>query len=287
MINVKKLILQLKEQEQELCKTQFLAPCVLGGKVQTRVAGLVYKFTPRPMDFVGWAVFQPINESVAEVVEEASLPMISEYLQLFKLFRVRLAYQLQSQTWLAYPVNEADMFQRLKVVKPIAINLVTDTTPFEQVLTRFSGGAFWFEDIDRNSDPIIAEEMRETLRKKTATKDLQFANLTPEMRTTYSLTFSLVVEKEKQAERARLLAQQNKDEVRLQRALKLGGEASLKHLRDRGDYWLIDWTTKDGQHHTSAISKPDLTVLSSGICLSGRDRDFDLQSLVKVMEQRD
>lgn len=287
MINVKKLILQLKEQEQELCKTQFLAPCVLGGKVQTRVAGLVYKFTPRPMDFIGWAVFQPVNESIAEVVEEASLPMISEYLQLFKLFRVRLAYQLQSQTWLAYPINEADMFQRLKVVKPIAINLVTDATQFEQVLARFSGGAFWFEDIDRGSDPIIAEELSEALRKKTVIKDLQFANLTPEMRTTYSLTFSLVVEKEKQAERVRLLAQQNNDEVRLQKALKLGGEASLKHLRDRGDHWLIDWTTKDGQRHTSAISKQDLTVLSSGICLSGRDRDFDLQSLVKVMEQRD
>ena len=39
-----------------------------------------------------------------------------------------------------------------------------------------------------------------------------------------------------------------------------------------------------GQRHTSAIGKGDLTVISSGICLSGRARDFDLQSLVGVMD---
>jgi hypothetical protein len=39
--------------------------------------------------------------------------------------------------------------------------------------------------------------------------------------------------------------------------------------------------------HTSAIAKADLTVVSSGICLSGRDRDFDLQSLVGVIEHQE
>ena len=34
------------------------------------------------------------------------------------------------------------------------------------------------------------------------------------------------------------------------------------------------------------VSKRDLTVISSGICLSDRDRDFDLQSLVGVIEKR-
>ena len=59
------------------------------------------------------------------------------------------------------------------------------------------------------------------------------------------------------------------------------------HLQPKGDYWTVDWTTADGVRHSSAIAKADLTVVSSGICLSRRDRDFDLQSLVGVMEQQE
>src|SRR5262249_38211647 len=69
-------------------------------------------------------------------------------------------------------------------------------------------------------------------------------------------------------------------------ALRVGG-GDLRAFNDRGQYWLVEWTTADGERHTSAIAKGDLTVISSGICLSGRDRDFDLQSLVGVIKGRD
>ncbi|KAF0247357.1 MAG: hypothetical protein FD167_3242 [bacterium] len=275
--------MQLSSQEQELMSTQFLAPCVLGGRVQTKVSHLVYKFDPQPKDFVGWAIFQPINEKMAKVVEEASLPMVSEYLKLFKAFRFRLAYKLESQTWLAYPVNEADMRQRLGLVKPVAIHLATEATEMEQVVVRYDGGAWWFEDVDPSADPIIAEELRTVLRKKVPAKDLRFANLTPEMRTTYSL----IEDKEKKEREQKIKLLQNCDETRLKEALRVGGNARLHQFRDQGRFWVVDWFTSDDQRHTSAISKHDLTVISSGICLSGYDRNFDLQSLVKVIEQRD
>jgi hypothetical protein len=76
------------------------------------------------------------------------------------------------------------------------------------------------------------------------------------------------------------------EEGRLREALRTGG-GEMRDFRDRGEYWLVEWTTADGQRHTSAIAKGDMTVISSGICLSGRDRDFDLQSLVGVIEGRD
>jgi hypothetical protein len=49
----------------------------------------------------------------------------------------------------------------------------------------------------------------------------------------------------------------------------------------------VDWRTSKGDLHTSAIAKGDLTVVSSGICLSGEDRKFDLTSLVKVIEKQE
>ncbi|NEO92177.1 MAG: hypothetical protein F6K56_18860, partial [Moorea sp. SIO3G5] len=76
-----------------------------------------------------------------------------------------------------------------------------------------------------------------------------------------------------------------RDHRRLEQALEMGGGA-LQQFHDRGEFWQVRWRTANGEHHTSAISKQDLTVISSGICLSGRDRDFDLQSLVGVIERR-
>lgn len=75
--------------------------------------------------------------------------------------------------------------------------------------------------------------------------------------------------------------QPQQDEKQLRKALQMGG-GELNQFYDRSDYWTVDWTTVDGVRHSSAIAKTDLTVVSSGICLSGRDRDFDLQSLVRV-----
>lgn len=75
------------------------------------------------------------------------------------------------------------------------------------------------------------------------------------------------------------------DERRLQRALKMGG-GELRGFCDRDDYWLVEWTSQNGERHSSAIAKNDLTVMSAGICLSGEDSNFDLQSLVGVVEDR-
>jgi hypothetical protein len=278
--------MEISHKEQELSNAQFLAPCVLGGKIKTRISGLIYEFDPEPKDFVGWAIFQPINEKVAKVVEEASFFVVNEYLKLFKAFRVRLAYKLESLTWLAYPANESDMRQRLGKAKPVAISLNTEATSLEQVIVRYDGRAWWFEDIDRSADPIISEELRESLKRKVPAKDLHIPNLTPEMRTTYNLLESKEKKDRELIEQELKLKRVQSDEGRLQEALRIGGNAKLKNFTDRGDFWLIDWSTKDGQRHSSAICKRDLTVISSGICLSGYDRQFDLQSLVKVIEQR-
>jgi hypothetical protein len=276
MTNIRDLLNQVASAEARLGATQFLAPCVQGGQVRTQIDGLVYTFTPQPRQFAGWGIFQPRDRQTAQVVETADESQIAEYLGCFPALRLRLAAVLRGQTWLAYPVNAADLRQRFGVVKPVIVHLVTQPIAFEQIVARWQGRAGWFEQVDRQSDPEISETLQGALKQLTPVADLRFKGLTPEIRATYELATQQVAE----------FAQPRQDETRLRRALQVGG-GELHQFHDRGDYWTVDWTTATGDRHTSAIAKADLTVVSSGICLSGRDRDFDLQSLVGVIEQQD
>ncbi|HEY9853967.1 MAG TPA: hypothetical protein V6D28_31145 [Leptolyngbyaceae cyanobacterium] len=279
MADIRQLINQMAARESKLRDTQFLAPCVRGGLVRTRVSQIVYQFSPQPRNFEGWGIFQAVDEKMAEVVDEPSLPQLAEYLKLLKPLRLRLAYVLKRKTWLAYPVNESDAKQRFGIAKPVAVHLVTEAASFEQVIARWDGGSWWFDECDRRADPIISEQLKDALKNVTPSKELHFKGITPEMRTVYDLVTQRTKEFEEQM-------QHQRDEKRIAAALRQGG-GELHSFRDRENSWLVEWTTGDGEHHTSAISKQDLTVMSSGICLSGRDRDFDLQSLVGVIEQRD
>lgn len=77
MDNIYNLLQKLAKAESQLEDTKFVAPCVQGGKVRTRVAGMIYTFMPQPRNFQGWGVFQPANAKVANLQEEADLEQIS------------------------------------------------------------------------------------------------------------------------------------------------------------------------------------------------------------------
>ncbi len=278
MTDIRKLINQLATEENKLRSTEFIAPCVGNGKVRTRIAKMVYTFTTKPSNITGWSIFQPVDEKTAAFVEEANLPLISEYLKNFQPLRLRLTYPLQGQSWLAYPVNEADMRQRCGYFKPVAIHLVDQAARFEVVVARTDGINWWFDQCDRRADVMVTEKLQEQLKQVTPCSELNFKGMTPEMRTAYDLATQ-------QAQEFSALHQKQRDEKRLKEALKMGG-GELQKWSERQDYWVVDWITSNGEHHTSAISRNDLTVISSGICLSGEDEKFDLQSLVGVVEKR-
>jgi len=278
MTDIRKLINKLATEENKLRSIEFIAPCVSNSKLQTRIAGMLYTFTPKPGNFEGWGIFKPINEKQAAFIEEPNLPLISEYLKNFQSLRFRLTYPLRGQSWLGYPVNEADMEQRYGYCKPAAIHLVADAEQFEVIIARFDGAAWWFDECDRRADVMVTQGLREKLKQITPPQELHFKGMTPEMRTAYDLATQ-------QAQEFSALQKQQQDEKRLKKALQMGG-GELRQWSDRQDYWVVEWITSNGEHHTSAISKKDLTVMSAGICLSGEDEKFDLQSLVGVVERR-
>ncbi len=268
----------MANEERQFRKRKFIAPVTKSGKVQTRMSGMVYTFGFEGRNFEGWGLFKPVSEHRAKLVKKADFVLIDEYLQLLTAFRMRLIYKLSDNIWLAYPINESDAQQRLGIIKPFPIYLVTEGNDFEQIVTRFDGSNFWFHEIDRKGDPFLAEDLRVALKEEKLLSDLQIKGLTPEVKTTYDMAIDhrILTYKKMRAEM---------DESRLETALGTGG-GKLEEFQDRGEFWLVNWTTSNGERHHSAIRKEDLTVMSAGICLSGEDGKFDLQSLVGIIEER-
>ncbi len=275
-MDIHNLIRQIASEEAQAQSTPFLAPCVRGGQVRTRISGLIRSYQPDPESFEGWGIFLPQDPKTARVIEEATAPQIEAYLKLLTPLRVILVSQLRGSTWLAYPAHQETARQVLPRVQPLPAHWVESGDRFEQIRVAWDGQTCWFQEIDRQVNPQLAEAMRESLQQLIQVAGLRLKELTPEHRVAYELATQGI-----EGFVARSQAQQDRE--RLRQALALGG-GMLQHHQDQGDYWLVTWHTADGQHHHSAIQKSDLTVIGAGICLSGRDRDFDLQSLVGVVE---
>ncbi len=284
---INQLIDKLAAVEADLPQTRFIAPSVEGGRVRVKVAGLVYTFIPRPNNFTGWGIFRPIDEKYAELVESARLPQVAEYLQRLPTLRLFLVEKFKAQTWFGFPVNTADAKQRFRISSAVPIHLVTEGEVFETVVARSDGQTWWFDSVDRRADLILVQKLKEALQAVTLPDDLNIPKLTPELRTGYQLAtqqaagFKAYYQKQRQENQAQ--HENRYAERRLGSALAMGG-GKLRGFQDRGDYWLVEWTTSSGENHTSAIAKKNLTVISAGICLDERDKDFDLQSLVGVVE---
>ncbi len=100
--------------------------------------------------------------------------------------------------------------------------------------------------------------------------------LTAEEQTAYTLNYVPRLQAEIEARRDRV-------EERLRDALAHAG-AELENYLERDDIYRVTYEV-DGHRHVSVVDQNDLSVQVAGICLSGEDRHFDLQSLVGVLRE--
>ncbi|MDQ1610899.1 MAG: hypothetical protein QOG00_830 [Pyrinomonadaceae bacterium] len=285
IVDVRRLIETLAAREEAQRGMQFLAPCVGGGWVRVSLDGLVQRFRPEPHDFEGWGVLEAIDDRTARVVSEATLVQVEAYLKLLKPLPVRLAARLRGRTWLASPLNAEDARRQFDVTSDgLQVHLVSDGARFE-VLTAYTDGCHWLGgELDRRADARVAERLRKLLWQGVAPRYITWKGITPETRAAYTLAAEFAPargrgRKGRAADRLKQL-----EEARLGDALALGG-GTLVDYEDEGDaHWRVAWQTSGGETHVSIVARRDLTIFDAGICLSGYDRDFDLQSLVGVVE---
>jgi len=259
------LIDRFGREEDAFLRREFLARVGPGGTVRVRISGVVCELAVNAVD-EGIALLRPRSHREAEMVRPATRSEVKKYLDLFPRARVVVAY-LHDGTWLGLPAAAPEKGIQVEGWVPLALG--RDLQLFQTAVVRFDGARFLVEKTER---PAEATYLRDELRKGTPAEGLTRKGLTPPERQAYEFQLRLKEEMEKSVE-----------ERRLERALKLGG-AELTGFHEKDGNFSVSWRV-DGREYLSLVTKSDLTVVSSGICLSGRDRDFDLASLVGVMRQ--
>ena len=106
----------------------------------------------------------------------------------------------------------------------------------------------------------------------TPPEQIRRRGLTAEQRAAYAVAHAL-----------RMEAERDRTEERLRAALAHAGGALAGYL-ERQDGYRVEFQI-EGQRHVSLVAKDDLSIQLAGICLSGEDRHFDLQSLVGVLRE--
>jgi len=308
------LISKLSQESKQLFEREIIAPLLPGGRIRTRLNGLVYEFKPKGR-FVGWGRFRPLNERESEVLGEALPWERGKYLEQFPALRVLLLWPDQNRrrpgTWWAIPYNESDARQRFGFsTEPLPVFLCDPTAGaerFERIITRVDGKTLWFDGPDTLADPTHGEWLRDT-----AADIEHLERFLPGLAGSERLALlywqirqvelnSLLHERER--EQMKEVGQRSSAEQRdwlLQEARRTPLERALRHALAKADatllsfsevpsadgsrgYLVVEWSESGKTLRYRSMLDPRLAVISSGICLSGRDQDFDLTSLVSVM----
>ena len=218
--------------------------------------------------------------------------------------------------WWALPYNESDARQRfgLDGAEPLPVYLCDPTggaERFERALARVDGGTLWFDGPDPLADPTHAEWLRDAAARPDQPGEAGAERFPRGFAASERLALLYwrlrALDPAQAAGRwprpgaagdrrrdgrgreaeLRQLAERGRLEHRLRRALAkadatLHGFGEVPDPRGSPGY-VVEWSARGRTRRYRSFLDAGLTVVSSGICLSGRDRDFDLTSLVSVM----
>ena len=267
--DVHALLDRVAAAERDFLKAEFLAPVLKGGLVRVRIEGLVLTLRVTGAYEPGWAILKPLSMSKAAVLRKPTLPQVRSYLGLFPSVRLLLLARGDAE-WSAVQAQAGDT--RFHIDGAVPVHLAIGVEPFERVIARYDGARFLFQEVDRRRSPAIAAYLREALQSGMSPDALRKPTLTAEEKEAYRRVFQALKE-----------AQRNRAETRLGDALGRA-DSALRSYIEHEDVYTVSFSA-NGRTHRATVRKDDLTVISAGLCLSGQDQRFDLQSLVGVIQE--
>lgn len=265
-MNATTLLAKLAESENKFSNQQFLAPVIQGQKIRIKIESVLMELDVTPKRFSGWGVFSCNDFRTAKRIRVANEFERDEYLKLFPAIRTIVVRKEDNYFGVCLPDN------RFKVTGEIPIKLPIELQQFDTIIVRYDGENFWYDCKLYEFSPQ-ADYLRESLSVNTQADSLSVNGLLAEHVKAY---------RSAQLELARL--KKLTIEGKIQDAVTRGGGIYKSHI-ERGNSFSITYTI-DNQTFTSTVDS-NLNVQSSGVCLSGADRNFDLQSLMSVMRERE
>jgi hypothetical protein len=267
-MNIRDVLNRLEAEERRFLDAEVVAPVLPGRRVVVRIAGVVCRLTVDAPDFQGWGVVRPLGLDRAQLVRPARLAEIAGYLRLLPAVRL-IAVTREEGRWHALPAQRGD--RRIQIEHPVPVLLAEDgLQPFSTLVARYDGQLFWHERVDGRRDPTLAAYLRQALDDGAEPAHLRRRGLSAEERAAYNWAWGLLK-----------AARHDRVAERLADALAHAGARLLGYV-ERPDAYTVAYEV-GRERHISTVRRDDLTVLTAGICLSGRDRHFDLASLVGVM----
>ncbi|RYG69826.1 hypothetical protein EON80_09075 [bacterium] len=306
-MGIKDILGRLEAQEKQFHGSLVLAPIISGHEVSTKIAGVTCRLKVEADSQIprGWSVLEVKSTERANWMRHATRAEREKYLCLLPKVRF-IALEQGKHVWAAFPAQTGD--NRFRLTGAAVIREVeAGVQPFDTVITRFDGSHFWFDTVDNRRSPAIASYLRESLASGIEPQDLRKSGLSLEERSAYALLL-YGPEPEPEIEFPTLSQygpapedvpfdwrhyvprdtvapqwRQNETGMRLARSVAHGGAQLVSYIERDGVY-SVTYRFGD-QTRTSTVRSSDLKVQTSGICLSGRDGDFDLTSLVGVMQE--
>ncbi len=294
---------RLQAQETAFAGARVLAPILGERRVTVKVGGVACQLAVDAGER-GWSVLEVQSMQRAKWLRTATLGEREKYLALLPAVRFT-ALERARTLWLAFPAQAGDARFRLSGVAPIREVEGANLQMFDTLIARFDGTHFWFEKVDALRPPAIAEYLRTSLADQIAPDELHKKGLSKEERIAYALALygpppesgaGIMTEAETNSlnpysVRTPATATDWSVYVPYAGAAQKRLAASLGHAggrlvswMDRGDAYTVTYQFGE-RTHTSTVRANDLSIVTSGICLSGQDHDFDLTSLVGVMQE--
>lgn len=257
----------LAQAESQIFASQIVSPVTKGQPISVRIAGVIMRFSVRLPNFEGWGVFRPCSYRHVRLERYPTLEEKRVYLSLFRPVRLVLCRK-HLDRWHGVLVGNPHI--RAEGLPPV---LLTDAVQiFDKITAVFDGGHFWHHPYKPNQDYYRTVYLREQLKAMLEPSKLKCPGLVPEEYEAYQTAYFDCLKNNK-----------NMEEERLRIAIERAGAVYRNYL-SRGDTYTVEYTV-GGEAFKSVVNKDTLAVESAGICLSGGDKLFDLQSLIPVIAQ--